>query len=75
MVLVKGAKSVAMVVCKNNTLLVSQVIAELIVTEGEDGSEVWQQLRMEEMIVTSEIKCACKSLKSNCMKIGTMMEH
>jgi hypothetical protein len=30
----------------------SQVIAELTVTEHE----VWQQLRMEEMIVTSEIK-------------------
>lgn len=41
----------------------SQVIAELTVTEHEGGSEVRQQLRMEEVIVTAEIKCALKSLK------------
>jgi hypothetical protein len=63
MVHVKDANSVAMVMCKNNTMQLSQVIAELTVTEHEGGSEVRQQLRMEEVIVTAEIKCALKSLK------------
>lgn len=39
------------------------MIAELTVSEHEGGSEVWQQLRMEEMILTAEIKCAHKSFK------------
>jgi hypothetical protein len=52
MVHVKDVKSVAIVVCKNNTLQLSQVIAELAVTLHEGGSEVWQQLRVEEMILT-----------------------
>jgi hypothetical protein len=61
MVHVKNAQSVAMVVRKNNPLKLSQVIA--------GGNEVCHQLGMEEVILTSEIKCACKSLKSKCMKI------
>jgi hypothetical protein len=60
MVHVKDVKSVAMVVRKNNTVQLSQVTAEINVTEHGGGSEVWQQLRMEEMILTSEIKCARK---------------
>lgn len=41
-----------MVVHKNNTLQLLQDIAQLTVTECEGDSEVWQQLRMEEMILT-----------------------
>jgi len=40
------------VVHKNNTLHLSQEIAELAVTEREGDSEVWQKLRTEEMILT-----------------------
>jgi hypothetical protein len=69
MVHVKDTKSVAMVVRKNNILQLSQVIRELTVAEHGGGSEVSQQLRMEEMILPSEIKCAHKSLKPNRMKI------
>lgn len=43
----KDAKSVAMVVHKNNTLQLSQDIAEHV-----GDSEVWYQLRLEEMIMT-----------------------
>jgi hypothetical protein len=52
MVHFKDAKSVSMVVHKNNTLQLSQDIAELTVTEHVGDSEVWYQLRLEEMIMT-----------------------